>query len=113
MKYRNKFIAFAAATMLAITGHPAAADDHFSYRDVKVMYPDVPVIEVKTSKALINAHIEEMLVTAQDLSEAVKPKVQVFNLRVGLNNKVLVHVYDKKTDTWKFVGTDPSVAYDG
>lgn len=111
MKKSNKIIALAAATVLAITGHPASADDRYDFIPARNAYPHAEVVSVKATRALA-ASIEEVMVTAKDIRELVKPTVQVFNLRTGLENRVLVHVYDQKTNTWKFVGTDPSVVYD-
>jgi hypothetical protein len=104
---KNKLAAFVAAVCLAVTGHPASADD-YKFDSIKVKHPSVEIIEVKETLKAKYA-LEEVLVTAKDIRDLVKPTVQVFNLRVGLDNKVLVHVYDKKTDTWKFVGTEPSI----
>jgi len=60
-------------------------------------------------KAVYKPAIEEVTVRALDLSkyEGVKePGV----ISVGLTDKVLVHIYDERTDTWKFVGTSLSKA---
>jgi len=48
------------------------------------------------------AKYEETIVTAQDLSN-IKPAKGL--IMVGLSSDVVLkHVYDKQTDTWKYVG---------
>ena len=44
---------------------------------------------------------EEVVVKAKDLSN--KDLKDKGIIPVGINSEVLIHVYDKKTDTWKYV----------
>lgn len=105
-KKSSKIIAFIAATALAIVGHPALAEK-YDFQPVSVKYPDVNVITVKSSMAFVDS-LEEVIVTAKDMSELVKPSVQVFSLRLGHTNKQLIHVYDEQSNSWRFVGTSLS-----
>jgi hypothetical protein len=50
------------------------------------------------------AMLEEVIVTATDISDLVKPDDRVFTVNTGLDGRVMVHVYDRATDTWKYVG---------
>lgn len=50
-----------------------------------------------------NNQVEETVVRAQDLSKFNTIDTGV--LFVGINGKPLVHIYDKSTDTWKYVNT--------
>lgn len=54
---------------------------------------------------IAKAKYEEMTVRAQNLSY-LKPEIA--HISVGLSNTVLVHKYDKKTDSWKYIGSKVS-----
>lgn len=58
--------------------------------------------QVKAQPVNVKMIQEEVVVVATDLS-SVNNNDGVF--KVGLSNTVLVHLYDKKTDSWKYVGT--------
>lgn len=78
----KKFIAIATALMLLAT--LANAQDVKSVR--------------------YEGNVEEVIVRAQDLSQYdIEPGV----IRSGLSSEVLIHIYDQKTDTWKYVATEP------
>lgn len=60
--------------------------------------------EVKVQKASYVNQIEETVIRAVDLS-ALKA-VDSGAFKVGLSETVLIHRYDAKTDSWKYIGTD-------
>lgn len=81
VKSNNKLVALAAAALLVV--NPVSAKDV-----KKVVYQ--------------YGQQEEVIVHAVDLS---KIKQKHGNIPVGLNQEVLVHIYDEKTDSWKYVDT--------
>lgn len=58
--------------------------------------------DIKPEKVDYKNHVEEIVVRAMDLSDM---SIKNGMISVGLTNEVLVHLYDSKTDSWKFVGT--------
>lgn len=81
VKSNNKLVAIASAMLLVAC--PVSAQD--------------------VKKAIFSPTPEEVVVKAMDLS--VEGNTQEGDLRIGLSNEVLNHIYDEKTDTWKYVET--------
>lgn len=102
----SKFIALVAAAALAIVGHPAQAQDRYDFVPAKASLYGIETVSVKYPSRELLRDIEEVVVTARDIRELVIPKVEIFSVRMGLSNKTLIHVYDEKSKTWKYVGTD-------
>jgi hypothetical protein len=77
-----KYVAMLSALLMLV--NPASAQD--------------------VKKAVYKSDMEEVTVRALDLRQFEGKKAPGV-ISVGLSDKVLVHIYDAKTDTWKFVGT--------
>lgn len=116
----KKLLATFLATFALAAGFPAQADslDMVDYREA-LTKPIVPDAEFLKSMNELNEerireirentlqNIEEMTVTAVDLTQILNPDIEVYNLHVGLEGKVLVHVYDELSNSWKYVGSNP------
>jgi hypothetical protein len=111
----KKLLATFLATFALAAGFPVQADE-VSYRDL-LEYPVYPQAEIEKS-------IEEMTeLRMQELRESLKqstfqtlkvdfsqpelhPTVTIEHVKVGLEGTVLIHTYDRWSNTWKFVGSD-------
>lgn len=116
----KKLLATILATFALAAGFPVQADtDMVSYRTA-LTKPVVPEPEFLNSIHELNQQrlrelredtfkeIEEMTVTAVDLSKNLLTKnVLIYSMQVGLEGKVLIHVYDPTSNTWKYTATDP------
>ena len=115
----KKLLATILATFALAAGFPVQADtDMVSYRTA-LTKPVVPEPEFLKSIHELNQQrlrelredtfkeIEEITVTAVDLSKLLTKNVLVYSMQVGLEGKVLIHVYDEDTNTWKYTDTDP------
>jgi len=81
VKSNNRLVALASALLLTI--NPVSAQD--------------------VEKVIHKPHVEEITITSKQSKES-DSHVKMFS--VGLSNVVLVHIYDEKTDTWKYVGAE-------
>lgn len=115
----KKLLATILATFALAAGFPVQADtDMVSYRDA-LTTPVMPEPEFLKSINELNDQrireirenafkdIEEITVTAVDISQLLNTNVQVYSMRVGLEGKVLIHIYDQATNTWKYTPVDP------
>jgi hypothetical protein len=115
----KKLLATILATFALAAGFPVQADvDMVNYRTA-LTKPVVPEPEFLNLIHELNQQrlrelredtfkeIEEMTVTALDLSKILTRNVLVYSMQVGLEGKVLIHVYDEDTNTWKYTNTDP------
>jgi len=115
----KKLLATILATFALAAGFPVQAEtDMVSYRTA-LTKPVVPEPEFLKSINELNEQrlrelredtfmeIEEITVTAVDLSKLLTKNVLVYSMRVGLEGKVLIHVYDPASNTWKYTATDP------
>jgi hypothetical protein len=116
----KKLLATILATFALAAGFPVQAETGFdsaSFRNA-ITQPVVPAAFLQSMNELNELrireirentirNIEEMTVTAVDLSQILIPDIEVYNLRVGLEGKVMVHVYDESSKSWKYVGSDP------
>lgn len=116
----KKLLATILATFALAAGFPAQAQelDLADYREAltKPIVPDAEFLQamIELNETRIREirentiqNIEEMTVTAVDLSQVLNPDIEVYNLHVGLEGKVLVHVYDELSNSWKYVGSNP------
>ena len=113
----KNLLAIFVATFALIAGFPVQADN-VVHNDVlvKQTYPnkeiDASIQELsdlrmqklrESLKKSAYRNMEELRVTAVDLSKAPVEPITVYQLKVGLEGKVLIHTYDKRTDSWKLV----------
>ena len=99
---RKKIIAFASAVALAVVGHPSLAQDRYDLQPVSLN--GILEESIVPAEPVMLAMLEEVVVTAIDLRDLVKPDDRVFTVNTGLGGRVMIHVYDRATDTWKYVG---------
>lgn len=115
----KKLLATILATFALAAGFPVQADTTLNlptFRET-LTKPVVPSAEFLQSMNEMHEerireirehtirNIEEMTVTAVDLSHMLMPDIEVYNVHVGLEGKVLVHVYDEFTNSWKYVSS--------
>ena len=118
----KNLLAIFVATFALVAGFPVQADDA-SYHDLLVnsMYPheeielsineltEIRMQELRESlKQSAYRNMEEIRVTAVDLSKQLIVPVNIHQVKVGLEGKVLIHTYDKRSDSWKLVKADIS-----
>ena len=116
----KKLLATILATFALAAGFPVQADTtHLpSFREA-LTKPVVPSAEFLQSMNEMHElrireirqntlrNIEEMTVSAIDLSQILMPDIEVYNVHVGLEGKVLVHVFDEPSNSWKYVSSNP------
>ena len=115
----KKLLATILATFALAAGFPVQAETEMASYRKALTSPVVPEPEFLQSINELNEQrlrelredtfreIEEITVTAVDLSNLLTKNVLVYSMRVGLEGKVLIHVYDETTNTWKYTATDP------
>ena len=99
----RKLMAMFITMVLSVVGHPALAQDRFSYQPVSI---DSAELFNKISKPLFASiklkELEEVVVTGLDLS--ITSDDRIGYLYAGIQGRVMVHVYDSVTNSWKYVG---------
>jgi len=102
-KPNRRLMAMVITMVLSVVGHPALAQDRFNYQPVSI---DNAELFNKINKPLFDPielkELEEVVVSGLDLS--IRPDDRIFNLYVGIQGRVMVHVYDSVTDSWNYVG---------
>lgn len=61
--------------------------------------------ENRPFKVQKSSYQEELKVYGKDLSKMFEKEKGAIITGIGSSAQILIHVYDKKTDTWKYVGT--------
>ena len=118
----KNLLATFVATFALIAGLPVQAEN-VNYSDL-LANPSYPEQEIELSiqeltelrmqelkeslKQSAYRNMEEIRVTAVDLSRQVQPSVSIHQVKIGLEGKVLIHTYDKRSDSWKLVKSDIS-----
>lgn len=115
----KKLLATILATFALAAGFPVQADtDMLSLREAltKPVMPEPAFLKSMTElneerireiRESAFQDLEELTVTAVDLSQVMSTNVKVYSMHVGIEGKVLIHVYDELSNTWKYVATDP------
>lgn len=107
-QHRNKLVALIVGAVLAVQGHPVLAEQVQQYHNVTT------AIEVKNTQLVDKAveriqvkltrDVEEVLVTAKRIDLDFDKKQ--FVTRAGLTAVVLVHEFDDRTRTWRYIKTN-------